>query len=182
MLTRGSGRTLGIRLRRSRAARDPLRCALQSLFGARPLHDVFALAEADACALGPMGLPQLLQTAIEALDLFHGLRITTPDSRCHKSARCMLSASISEWMRVIVLIPINNAQFLPSDSGPEAPLNRHATDVITGHPETRSLVTELGQPVLVEPEVVAELVQHRDPDLAAQALSASGKSSSSGER
>ncbi len=39
---------------------------------------------------------------------------------------------------------------------------------MSGSREPSSLVTQLGEPVLVEPEVVAELVQHRDADLLAE--------------
>ncbi len=128
----------------------PLRGALEALFRARAANDVLSLAETQACLLASKNLPELGEPGIDVLEL--GLST--------------------------VIEPIREAM-------PELlPLLREcfdlSVDLCDGHvvynglldgdipaavaPET-SLVAELGDAVLVEPEVVRELVEDGHPDL-----------------
>src|SRR6185503_18640705 len=158
-----------------------LRGPLQALFCPCPADDVVPLAEPDARPLSTVRHPQFLELRVECLDLLDHCRITALGKRIPQG-----HASLAQLFDLIV-DPRNGVHAFgerrhclrhsPPRSFPNAgvrtgtarrpPLPRRARP--TSRPRgTSSLVAQLGQAVLVQPEVVPELVEHRDPDLLTQ--------------
>ena len=155
-----------------------LGCALQALFGSCAPHDLVPLAEADPRALRPMLVPELLQALVDLLDLVsHGLA-SPPGEQIPQ-----LGALLAQGRDLGV--NVGNRSHARQNARPRVgiPLlvaseqnrnNRGCADDTGGdrervedghHEESFLLVAELCDPVLVEPEVVSQLVQDRDPDL-----------------
>ena len=127
---------------------------------ARPLDDHVPVAEAQHRAGVALLLPELRNLLFELLVLGGqgGVDIPPPALRITRSRRSETS-SISSLMSVNVRIPLKTT-------------------------DARAVflrISELVQPVLVDPEVVGELVEDGDPDLLLQ-LPGSRKSRASGRR
>ena len=80
--------------------------ALQALFLASPAHDVVALAEANAGALGTVLVPERDQLLVDALDLVHdrlrpAAREVLPQLSAHLAQALDFRVNLRVWLRAI---------------------------------------------------------------------------------
>src|ERR671931_580041 len=110
--------------------------SLQPLLGAGARDDAVAVAEAERRAGLPVLGPQRLEALVEGLDVGDDLRVV----------------SLGQQVPQLVAVLVHTL-----DVGVDLLDRSHVATQRSAPPTNSSVVAQLGQPVLVEPEVVPEL-------------------------
>src|SRR4029077_18292745 len=147
---------------------------LEALFCPGALHDLLPLAEPNAGANRAVLVPERVELIIERLDLLHQLRVTAVGKPMPE-----FCAALADLVDLFVNARDDVHALSNARRNGDIPVSRgHATEtqlLRRRPPRMRSrgrcrgclsFVAELGEAVFVEAEVVTQLVQDGDPDLA----------------